>query len=118
MSVQLAVSPKWARVPEQPALKVVVKSARSVVPAAPSVIEYATPAETPTSVLPAQSSGSPTFESLRFTWKRSPACALPPGQALVTVTFGAALRVFVIVQLAVSPKCASVPEHPALDVVV
>jgi hypothetical protein len=37
---------------------------------------------------------------------------------LVTVTFGAAFKVFVIVQVAVSPKLASVPEQPALDDVV
>ncbi|TML95389.1 MAG: hypothetical protein E6G03_08450 [Actinobacteria bacterium] len=79
------------------------------------MIEYATPAVTPTSVLSPQSSGSPTFEPLRLAWKRSPACALPPGQDFVTVTFGAALSVFVIVQLAVSPKWASVPEQPALE---
>ena len=66
---------------------------------------------TVTSRLSPQSSGSPTFVPFRFTWKRSSALALPPGQAFVTVTFGAALSVFVIVQLAVSPKCASVPEQ-------
>src|SRR5438128_1227042 len=89
---------------------------QSVVPAAPSVIEYATPAVTLTSVVPAQSSGSPTLEVLRFTWKRSPSAPLPFGHDFVTVTFGAALRVFVSVQLAVSPKWARVPEQPALTV--
>ncbi|TML95391.1 MAG: hypothetical protein E6G03_08460 [Actinobacteria bacterium] len=91
---------------------------RSVVPAAPSAIEYATPAVTLTSVLPAQSSGSPTLELFRFTWKRSPAAAFPFGHDLVTVTFGAALSVLVIVQLAESPKLSSVPEQPSLNVVV
>ncbi|TML95390.1 MAG: hypothetical protein E6G03_08455 [Actinobacteria bacterium] len=91
---------------------------RSVVPAALSAIEYATPALTLTSVLPAQSSGSPTLEPLRLAWKRSPAFAFPFGHDLVTVTFGAALSVFVIVQLPVSPKWARVPEQLALKVVV
>ena len=40
---------------------------------------------------------------LRLAWKRSPAAALPLGQALVTVTLGAALSVLVMVQVAVSP---------------
>ena len=65
-------------------------------------------------MLPAQASGSPPFGPSRCTWKRSPSAALPFGQDFVTVTFGAALSVFVIVQLAVSPKLASVPEQPSL----
>ena len=83
-------------------------------PAAPSVIEYASPAVTFTSVLSPQSSGSPAFEPFRFTWNRSPVFALPSGQALVTVTLASALSVFVIVQFAVSPKCERVPSQPAL----
>jgi len=49
-----------------------------------------------------------------LTWKRSPAFAEPFGHDFVTVTFGGALSVFVIVQLAVSPKCDRVPSQPAL----
>ena len=61
-----------------------------------------------------QSSAVPTLVPLRFTWKRSPALALPFGHTLVTVTFGAAFSVFVIVQVALSPKFASLPEQPSL----
>jgi hypothetical protein len=49
-------------------------------------------------------------------WNLSPDAALPFGQDFVTVTFGAAFSEFVIVQLAVSPKCASVPEQSVLRV--
>jgi len=51
---------------------------------------------------------------LRFTWKRSPTLALPFGQTLLTVSFGASLSVFVMVHVAVSPKLASVPEQSSL----
>jgi hypothetical protein len=37
---------------------------------------------------------------------------------LITVSFGAAFSVFVIVQSAVSPKCARVPEQPSPNEVV
>ena len=67
-----------------------------------------------TSVLPPHSSGSPTAESFRSTWKRSPTFALPSGHDFVTVTLGAAFSVFVIVHVAVSPKCVRVPEQPEL----
>ncbi|TML95392.1 MAG: hypothetical protein E6G03_08465 [Actinobacteria bacterium] len=70
-----------------------------------------------TSTLSPQSSGSPLSWPSSLTWKRSPAFAFPFGQAFVTVTFGDSFRLLVIVQLAVSPKCASVPEQPSLRVV-
>ena len=50
-----------------------------------------------------------------------PAFCVPPlslTTCLITVSFGAALSVFVIVQRAESPKWASVPEQPSLNVVV
>ena len=52
---------------------------------------------------------------------KSPAFFVPPlslTTCLITVSFGAAFRVLVIVQVAVSPKWASVPEHPSPSVVV
>ena len=63
-----------------------------------------------------QSSGLPVAVPSSFAWKRSVESAFPFGQDFVIVTFGAALSVLVIVQLSVSPKCASVPEQPALRV--
>jgi len=79
---------------------------------------YACPSVTVTSTLPPQSSGSPLSCPSSLTWKRSPAFALPFEQDLVTVTFGDSFKLFVIVQLAVSPKFASLPAQPALYVVV
>ena len=78
------------------------------------MIAYATPALTETSTLPPQSSASPKFWSLSLTWKRSPSFAAPFGHDFVTVTFGRALRAFVIVHAAVPPN-ESVPEQPALS---
>ncbi|TML95388.1 MAG: hypothetical protein E6G03_08445 [Actinobacteria bacterium] len=79
------------------------------------MIAYATPALTGTSTLPPQSNGSPTFWPFSFTWKRSPSFALPFRHALVTVTVAAVFNVLVMVQLALSPKLARVPEQPALE---
>ena len=66
---------------------------------------------TVTSRLPPHARAVPTSEPSRFTWKRSPVAAGPLGHAFVTVTFGAAFRMFVIVHEAVPPY-ESVPEQP------
>ena len=75
--------------------------------------EYGVPAVGWRSTESSQSSGAPTAFPPSLTWKRSPSAAFPFGQDFVTVTTGGDLRAFVIVQVALSPKCASVPEQPA-----
>ena len=65
-------------------------------------------------MLPAQASAVPALCPFSWTWKRSPAFAAPFGHDFVTVTFGRALRAFVIVHAAVPPN-ESVPEQPALS---
>ena len=81
---------------------------------------YATPAVTVTSTLSLvstpQSSAVPTLVPFRFTWKRSPALALPFGHTLFTVTFGVALRVFVMVQVScVPPRTSATEVQPPLN---